>query len=89
MSHLSPAQCGAAYGQCFDVPGVLAGTARVKFCGVFPSGNVGIKRAADPDAFGPLAIDAAQAEPLFAAIRQRFDARGRRVLPGASGKQST
>lgn len=76
MTHLSPAQINAAHGRVFTAPRVIDGCSDVRFCGVFPSGNVGVKRPTDPECFGPITVSAAQAEPLLAAIGQRFNARG-------------
>ena len=80
MTHLSPAQINVAFGKVFVAPRVIDGCSKVRFCGVFPSGNVGVKRPTDPESFGPIAISPAQAEPLLAAIGRRFTARGFRAV---------
>jgi len=79
MVHLSPAQIASAFGKTFTVPGVLNGSAEVSFWGIYPSGNVGVKRGRDPDHFGPVTVPAEQAEPLLKAIAARFNRRGYRA----------
>lgn len=78
MTHLSPAQIYVATGKTFEAPGVLNGCSRVRFCGIYPSGNVGVKREADPESFGAVAVSAAKAAPLLEAIARRFTVRGYR-----------
>ncbi len=48
------AQLDAAWGKVFEAPGVINGSAKVRFMGIWPSGNVAVKRGSDPDSFGPL-----------------------------------
>lgn len=43
-------QLDAAWGKVFEAPGVINGSARVRFMGVWPSGNVAVKRGGDPTA---------------------------------------
>lgn len=69
------AQLSAAYGKVFDAPGVINGSAKVRFMGVWPTGNVAVKRAADPDSFGPLTVSPEKAQPLMQAIAERFPAK--------------
>lgn len=47
------AQLDAAWGEVFEVPGIINGSAGVRFMGIWPSGNVAVKRASDPAGFGP------------------------------------
>ena len=63
---------GRAWGQVFEAPGVINGSARVRFIGVWPSGNVAVKRAEDPDSFGPLTVSQQRAQPLLKAIAVRY-----------------
>lgn len=76
MKQLSPSQIRAAYGKVFTALRVIDGCSEVRFYGVFPSGNVGVKRSTDPECFGPITVSVVQAEPLFAAIERRFNSRG-------------
>ena len=78
MTHLSPAQISAAKGLSFEALRVLDGSPRVRFCDIYPSGNVGVKRETDPETHGPVTVTAAQAEPLLEAIARRFNRRGHR-----------
>lgn len=65
-------QQNKAYGNVFNVPGVINGCSRVRFMGVWSTGNVGVKRADDPDTFGPLTVSPEKAKPLMQAIEQRY-----------------
>ena len=69
---LRKAQIQSAHGMVFDVPGVINGSARVRFMGVWPSGNVAVKKATDPESFGPLTVAPQKAKPLLEAIDRRF-----------------
>jgi hypothetical protein len=69
------AQLAKAYGEVFDVPGVVNGSARVRFVGVWPTGNVGVKRETDPDTFGALTVSPEKAQPLMQAIDRRYPAK--------------
>ena len=53
---MKKSQLDAAWGKVFEAPGVINGSARVRFMGVWPSGNVAVKRGGDPDGFGPLTV---------------------------------
>lgn len=66
------AQLNAAHGMVFDVPGVVNGSSNVRFLGVWPSGNVAVKRQSDPESFGPLTVSPEKAAPLMDAIARRF-----------------
>lgn len=65
-------QAQAAYGKVFDAPGVINGSAEVRFMGVWPTGNIAVKRAADPDCFGVLTVSPERAQPLILAIMRRY-----------------
>lgn len=58
-----------AHGKVFDAPGVINGSTKVRFMGIWPSGNVAVKRAEDPDSFGPLTVSPEKAKPLLDAIK--------------------
>lgn len=64
----------AAYGKVFDAHGVIPGTSRVRFLGIWPTGNVAVKRADDPDSFGPLTVSPDKARTLIQAIERTFPA---------------
>lgn len=66
------AQLNAAHGMVFDVPGVVNGSSRIRFLGRLPTGNVAVKKQADPDSFGPLTVSPEKAAPLMDAIARRF-----------------
>lgn len=68
-------QLNAAHGKVFDVPGVINGSARVRFMGIWPTGNVAVKREADPESFGPLTVPPAKAQPLMRAIEHSYPAK--------------
>lgn len=75
MTHplkLRKAQIQSAYGKVFEAPGVINGSARVRFIGVWPSGNVAVMKETDPDSFGPLTVAPQKARPLLEAIGRRF-----------------
>ncbi len=61
-----------AHGKVFHVPGVINGCAKVRFMGIWPSGNVAVKRAADPDSFGPLTVSPEKAKPLLDTIEASY-----------------
>ncbi|ADP20069.1 MULTISPECIES: hypothetical protein [Achromobacter] len=73
---LTQAQIAAATGKIFEVPRVINGCARVQFVGIWPTGNVAVKRASDPEMFGPLTVSSEVAAPLMEAIQRRFNRRG-------------
>jgi len=66
------AQALAAYGKVFDAPGVINGSARVRFMGVWPTGNIAVKRETDPECFGVLTVSPEQAQTLLLAIMRRY-----------------
>ena len=68
-------QLDAAWGKVFEAPGVINGSARVRFMGVWPSGTVAVKRGGDPDSFGPLTVSPEKVKPLMQAIESRYPAR--------------
>ena len=72
---MQQAQLAKAYGKVFDAPGVVNGSARVRFVGVWPTGNIGVKRETDPDTFGPLTVSPEKAKPLMQAIERRYPAK--------------
>lgn len=69
---LKQEQLNAAIGKVFDVPGVINGSARVRFMGIWPTGNVAVKRESDPDCFGPLTVSPDKARPLMQAIERSY-----------------
>ena len=88
MTKLSPAQQRAAYGRSFKAPGVINGCGELVFAGIWPTGNVAVKKLSD-DArgMGPLTVTSAQAEPLLAAIRHKFNSRGSLRIDAARAAQ--
>ena len=74
---MNNAQINAACGKVFEAPGVLNGTMWVRFMGVYPTGNIGVKRASDCESFGAITVTPEKAAPLIATIEQKFDVRGR------------
>ena len=69
---LTQAQESAAHGLVFDAVGVLNGHGRLRFLGVWPTGNVAVKPERDREDFGPLTVSQAKAAPLLRAIDARF-----------------
>lgn len=67
-------QIDAAYGKVFDAPGVINGSGKVRFMGVWPTGNVAVKRSSDPESFGPLTVSPQKARPLIQAIERLYPA---------------
>ena len=65
-------QMNAAYGKVFEAPGVINGSGRIRFMGVWPTGNVAVKRESDPDSFGPVTVSAEKALPLMQAIERQY-----------------
>lgn len=78
LTRVSQAQINAAFGKTFEAPRVLDGCSRVRFWGIYPSGNVGVKRETDPVTHGPVTVSCDQAAPLLEAISHRFNRRGQR-----------
>lgn len=68
-------QLDKAFGEVFDAPGVINGSSRVRFVGVWPTGNIGVKREVDPDSFGPLTVPPEKAQSLMQAIERRYPAK--------------
>lgn len=65
-------QLDAAYGKVFEAPRVINGSSKVRFMGVWPSGNVAVKRVTDPDSFGPITVSPETAMPLMQAIERCY-----------------
>lgn len=76
---MNQAQIAAAYGKTFEVFGVLNACGKVLFLGVAPSGNIMVKRAADPASFGVLTISPGQAQRLIQAIEAKYDRKGKLI----------
>lgn len=65
-------QLNAAFGKVFDAPSVINGSSKVRLMGVWPSGNVAVKRESDPDSFGPITVSPETALPLMRAIERSY-----------------